>query len=245
MHPQAIIVDGSGAEEWFFQRGSRSHNKASGNTLIELPATSTSVTWITKLDSSSLKGKQQVSSKWPHVLLTNFLAWDSNHVDILVQATPNASGSLMRLLRSLSKADYLSSTIPHLTIDLPHDIDPSTKTFLETFQWPPADVYNPTNARHLSIRHRIPHQKLSEEESSARFLESFWPGDPQVSHILVLSPQVELAPNFFHCKLSSTKTMTNAMLTWKLSSEICASGVSAFDSVPCATLGCTVVRHQS
>lgn len=204
MHPQAIIVDGSGAEEWFFQKGARSHSKASSNTLIEVPAPATSVTWITKLDSSSLRGKEQVPFRWPHNILMYFLAWDNNHVDILVQATPNASGSLMRLLRSLSKADYLSGSIPHLTIDLPHDIDPSTKSFLETFQWPPADVYNPTNARHLSIRHRIPNQRLTEEESSARFLESFWPGDPRISHILVLSPQVELAPDFFHCKSSAT-----------------------------------------
>lgn len=33
-----------------------------------------------------------------------------------------------------------------------------------------------------------------------RFLESFWPINPKYSHVLVLSPQVEVSPLFFHCK---------------------------------------------
>lgn len=41
---------------------------------------------------------------------------------------------------------------------------------------------------------------LSEEDSSVRFLESFWPANPRDSHVLVLSPQTELSPQFYHCK---------------------------------------------
>lgn len=204
MHPQAIIIDGSGTEDWYFQKGARAQTKAVGNTLIELPAVSTSLSWMTKLDSASLRGTYYQSSGLPRIMLIPFPAWHSNHIDILIQVTPNASGSLIRLLRSLSLADYTLSSVPHLTIDLPHDIDPPTKTVLETFQWPPAHILNPTNAQFLSLRHRIPHQKLTEEESSARFLESFWPANPQMSHILVLSPQVELAPNYLHCKLCAS-----------------------------------------
>ncbi|KAI1461317.1 hypothetical protein F4805DRAFT_453745 [Annulohypoxylon moriforme] len=181
MHPQAIFIDGSSDEEPFFLRAAQQHSKAKKNTLIELPRRSAKrLEWLTKLDSQALR------------------MWHKNHIDILIHAIPGTSGSLIRLLRSLSAADYTSSSVPHLTIDLPHDIDPPTKRFLETFTWPPAHVYNPTNAHYLSLRHRIPHQRINEEESSARFLESFWPAQPEHSHILVLSPQVELSPDFFH-----------------------------------------------
>ncbi|KAI1377732.1 hypothetical protein F4677DRAFT_45827 [Hypoxylon crocopeplum] len=181
MHPQAILIDGSNDEERFFLQAAQQHSNAKKNTLIELPRRAGKrLEWLTKLDSQALR------------------MWNKNHIDILIHAIPGASGSLIRLLRSLSDADYTSSSVPHLTIELPHDIDPPTKRFLETFTWPPAHVYNPTNARYLSLRHRIPHQRLSEEESSARFLESFWPAQPEHSHILVLSPQVELSPDFYH-----------------------------------------------
>ncbi|KAI1083430.1 hypothetical protein F5B20DRAFT_568613 [Whalleya microplaca] len=181
MHPQAILVDGSDDEESFFLRGARQHVKVKKPTLIELPPNSAKrLDWLTKLDSTALR------------------MWDEIHIDILIHATPGASGGLIRLLKSLSAADYPSSSVPHLTIELPRDIDPPTKQFLETFIWPPPHIYNPTNARYLSLRHRIPHQRMNEEESSARFLESFWPAQPQHSHILVLSPQAELSPQFFH-----------------------------------------------
>ncbi|KAI4602425.1 hypothetical protein KJ359_009668 [Pestalotiopsis sp. 9143b] len=180
MHPQAIIVDGSGWEEYFFTGGTSKHVKAMGATLIELPYSAQNLMWMTRLDSRSLR------------------AWNSNHIDILVQATPGTAGSLIRLLRSLSAAEFTSSSIPHLTIELPPDVDPATKQFLQDFQWPPSYIPNPTGAKYVSLRHRIPRQSLTEEESSARFLESFWPADPKNSHVLVLTPQVELAPNFFH-----------------------------------------------
>ncbi|KAI1103118.1 hypothetical protein F4804DRAFT_244371 [Jackrogersella minutella] len=199
MHPQAIFIDGSSDEEPFFLRAARQHSDAKKNTLIELPRRSAKrLEWLTKLDSQALR------------------MWNKNHIDILIHAVPGASGSLIRLLRSLSDADYLSSSVPHLTIELPHDIDPPTKRFLETFTWPPPHVYNPTNARYLSLRHRIPHQKMSEEESSARFLESFWPAQPENSHILILSPQVELSPDFFnYLKYSLLEYRYSAVSTYQ------------------------------
>lgn len=100
-------------------------------------------------------------------------------------------------------ADYTSSSVPHVTIELPHDIDPPTKHFLESFKWPPVHTHSPPNAHYLSLRHRIPLYRVTEEESSSRFLESFWPADPKDSHVLVLSPNVELSPQFFHCKVLS------------------------------------------
>ncbi|KAI0453101.1 hypothetical protein F5B21DRAFT_310420 [Xylaria acuta] len=181
MHPQAIIVDGSNDEEAYFTRGLKQHVKISKTTMIELPRwASKSLSWITKLDSAALR------------------LWNKVRIDISIQATPKSSGSLIRLLRSLSAADYTSSAIPHITIELPHHIDSATKRFLDSFAWPPSQVPNPTNKRYLSLRHRISRRKLTEEESSTRFLESFWPAQPQQSHVLVLSPHVEVAPQSFN-----------------------------------------------
>jgi hypothetical protein len=100
-------------------------------------------------------------------------------------------------LDSLSKADYSKSAPPRLTIELPHDVEEPTKTFLEEFRWPPSDHSLEGNANQLNLRHRIPEPGLTAEENSIRFLESFWPTKPATSHLLVLSPQVELSNLYF------------------------------------------------
>ncbi|GAP86364.2 putative N-acetylmannosamine-6-phosphate 2-epimerase [Rosellinia necatrix] len=181
MHPQVIILDGFNEDESFFTRGLRKHLKVSKTPLIELPRFgSKSLNWITKLDSAALR------------------MWNSIKIDISIQATPKSSGGLIRLLRSLSAADYTSSAVPHITIDLPHYIPPSTKRFLDSFAWPPPYVSNPTNERYLSLRHRVSPRKLTDEEASARFLESFWPVNPEQSHLLVLSPYAEVTSQYFN-----------------------------------------------
>ncbi len=115
-------------------------------------------------------------------------------IDVIIHAQPAASGSLLRLLDSLSKADYSKSAPPRLTIELPHEVEGPTKKFLEDFRWPPSDHILEVNANQLNLRHRIPEPSLTAEENSIRFLESFWPTKPATSHLLVLSPQVELSP---------------------------------------------------
>ncbi len=97
-------------------------------------------------------------------------------------------------------ADYSGGPTPHLTIELPHDVDRAATEFLKTFQWPPARYHLPSQTRQLTLRHRIPRTRLSEEESSVRFLESFWPSNPTYSHVLVLSPNAQASPHFFQCK---------------------------------------------
>ncbi|KAL2153283.1 hypothetical protein VTH82DRAFT_4438 [Thermothelomyces myriococcoides] len=181
MHPQAVIVDASDSEEDYFLSGIRRQAADSRIPLIELPENARSrLSWITQLDSSSLA------------------AWDKISIDILVQAPPSGSGSLIHLLKSLSDADFSAGSIPHLTIDLPHDVDRATAEFLKKFQWPPGRSKTPSHARQLTLRHRIPRGSLTEEESAARFLESFWPSNSKYSHVLVLSPQAQLSPQFFH-----------------------------------------------
>jgi len=183
MHPQAVIVDGTDMEETYFAEGLRNHDSLKGTPVIELPHGGVrKLAWMTRLDSASLN------------------AWNRVHTDIIIHAYPGVSGSLIRLLKSLSNADYTAFAIPNLIIELPQKIDPPTEKYLKSFQWPPPHVPNPGNVRQLSLRHRIPRHGVSEEESSMRFLESFWPSNPQNSHVLVLSPSAEVSRSYFHCK---------------------------------------------
>ncbi|KFY33676.1 hypothetical protein V494_07419 [Pseudogymnoascus sp. VKM F-4513 (FW-928)] len=115
------------------------------------------------------------------------------------QSMPSASGSLMRLLSSLKEADYFGSPPPRLTIELPNDVDEFATRFLaHSFSWPPGEFPVHGNAQQLTLRRRIPHHRLTPEESSVRFVESFWPANRFISHVVVLSPQVELSPLYYH-----------------------------------------------
>lgn len=168
--------------------------------IIELPAGAEErLSWLTKLDAASL------------------LQWNRVSVDILIHAHTDASGSLIRLLKSLSDADYIACAIPHLTIELPEQIDPPTRQFLQDFRWPPRSAQSPTGSNQLTLRHRLSRRDLSEEESSVRFLESFWPANPSYSHVLVLSPQVELSPNYLHY-------LRMGLLEYKYSTQALAQG---------------------
>ena len=121
--------------------------------------------------------------------------WNKVTIDIIVHAQSSSSGSLMRLLDSLKKADFFSSAPPRLTVELPHKLDEPSRRYLSLFKWPPTKE----NAGSLlTLHHRIPQYGLSAEENSIRMLESFWPSNPSMSHVLVLSPQMELSPLFFH-----------------------------------------------
>ncbi|KAK4214826.1 hypothetical protein QBC37DRAFT_141170 [Rhypophila decipiens] len=181
MHPQVVLIDGSETEESYFLDAMRAQSSEIPFNLIELPNNGLKrLNWISKLDSSALS------------------AWNKVSIDILIHAPPDGAGNLIRLLKSLSAADYTACAIPHLTIELPNKVDPHTENFLENFQWPPAGIRNPTAARQLTLRHRITRSSMTEEESSVRLLESFWPVDPRYSHVLVLSPQAQLSPRFFH-----------------------------------------------
>lgn len=54
------------------------------------------------------------------------------------------------------------------------------------------------HASQVSLRHRIPRRTLTEYEASARLVESFYPVRTKNSHVLLLSPQVELSPLYYH-----------------------------------------------
>ncbi|RKF62771.1 putative conserved protein/low similarity to glucosyl transferase [Erysiphe neolycopersici] len=179
LKPEAILVDASRNEDEWFRDWIKSEAFELERTIIELPENSEEkLKWTSLLDAKSL-------SAWNQVLL-----------EIIIHPQPSATGSLVRLLESLKKADYFSSRPPHLTIELPHNIEEQTLQYLNKFKWPPFN--NPSQGNLLTLHHRIPQFELTPEDNSIRMLESFWPSDPLGSQVLILSTQAEVSPLFFH-----------------------------------------------
>ena len=131
------------------------------------------------------------------------LAWNQAEVSILIRAHQQSSGGLLRLLKSLKSAEYGTSLPPHITIELSGVIDPPTLSFLEDFQWPPQQrSTRQQNSNRLTLRHRVRPANVvddddDDDDGSVQFIESFYPKSLWHSHVLILSPQVELSPHFY------------------------------------------------
>ena len=180
MHPQAIITDDSRLEDSFFTPSMQKKAKSLNRPLIEIPeGRYEDFLWLTRLDSGSLG------------------SWHRPQVDILVHAPQDSSGGLIRLLKSLQKADYSGLRPPRLTIELPSYVEHFSKQYLEYMPWPPDDSNSPLKTSALSLRHRISATRATSESASLRFLESFYPTNTYDNHVLILSSQAELDPLFF------------------------------------------------
>ncbi|KAF2240060.1 hypothetical protein EV356DRAFT_495921 [Viridothelium virens] len=184
MHPQALFIDGSSQEDAYFSKAITTKANTYDIPIIKIPdGKLEDFRWATRLDSGSLN------------------AWYKPVVDILVHAPPKASGSLIRLLRSLEKADYSGLPPPRLTIDLPPDAEEWTKDFINKFVWPPRSAEeqkDPRKRNELRLNHRIARERVSPEDASVRFIESFYPSKTSDSHVLLLSAQAELSPRWYH-----------------------------------------------
>lgn len=181
MHPQVIIMDDSSVENQFFTRAVRSRAKEYQKAVIEVPAGRyEDFLWMARLDSGSLAN------------------WFRPQIDILVQAPHTGCGSLIRLIKSLEKADYAGLRPPSLTLELPTSIEPVAQRFFENLHWPPGRKDEPLGQNTLTLRHRIPSQHVSSEQASLRFLESFYPRHGHDNHVLILSPQAEVSPLYLH-----------------------------------------------
>ncbi|RKF81598.1 hypothetical protein GcC1_024029 [Golovinomyces cichoracearum] len=176
---KVLLVNVSEAEESWFLKMIKSAASDTETTLIELPENSEeNLRWIFSLDSKSLS------------------AWNKISVEVVIHLQQSGTGSLVRLLESLKKADYFSSRPPHLTIELPHTIEEETALYLRNFKYPAMDELKQDSFS--TLHHRIPQHNLTPEENSIRMMESFWPADPSNSHVLILSPQGDVSPMFFH-----------------------------------------------
>jgi hypothetical protein len=178
MMPRAVLIDSENREDAFLIRAMRDKTKELGLPLIELPVNAAeNLKWISKLDGSSLT------------------EWNDISVEIFIHAPPESSGSLIRLLKSIQNADYFGSPLPRITIELPNHIDAPTSRFLGSFRWPPKSE---AGSSKLILRHRLLSKHLDSTQASLRQIESFYPSNVPQSNILVLSPQVELSPQYFH-----------------------------------------------
>jgi hypothetical protein len=194
LHPQVAIMDDSLSENAFFVKGIRSKTASLDIPLIEIPKNHWEhFMWMARLDSGSLSN------------------WHQPTVDILIQAPTDASGGILRLLKSLKEADYSGLRPPRLTIELPAEVDNSVRDYLEGFVWPPGTNHNPLLSNQITIRRRIAHQHSTQEESAIRFLELFYPTSTKNSHVLLLTPNAQLSPLFYHY-------LTYVMLEYKYSS---------------------------
>lgn len=180
MHPQAVIVDDSHVEDAFFIRALRSKLGVLVTPLIEIPKGKyEDFLWITRLDTGGLT------------------SWHKPSINILIQAQPHSSGSLLRLLHSIKAADYSGLSHPEITIDLPPDVEPFARDYLRDFEWPPHQDPTGPRQRKVKVHHRISTAKTTTENNALRFLESFYPVDPVHSHVLLLSTQTELSPLYY------------------------------------------------
>jgi len=180
MHPQAVIIDDSTIEDAFFIRALRSKLGLLATPLIEIPKGKyEDFLWMTRLDTGGLT------------------SWHKPSINILIQAQPHSSGSLLRLLHSIKTADYSGLPHPEITIDLPPDVEPFARDYLRDFQWPPHQDPTGPRQRKVKVHHRISTAKTTTENSALRFLESFYPVDTDHSHVLLLSTQAELSPLYY------------------------------------------------
>lgn len=63
MHPQAVFIDSSAAEEDYFLSAARDMVRRTRSALIELPENPrTSLAWVTKLDAAALSGRSYYTS---------------------------------------------------------------------------------------------------------------------------------------------------------------------------------------
>ncbi|KAK5204092.1 hypothetical protein LTR41_010304 [Exophiala xenobiotica] len=176
-HLQAVLVGDDNHEDGYFVRALREKTASMGLSLITLPAAGLgSLSWISSLDGAALNHVSKI------------------HIDIVIQARPESSASLIRLLRSIKEADYSGWSLPRLTIELPAIVDPFLAGYLARFKWP-SDASG--SESRLVVRRRMDTSLLTPSQASLRTLESFYPLVPGESHVLLLSPEAELSTGYF------------------------------------------------
>lgn len=172
---QAVVIIDS--DESSFLDTIRDKASISGIPLIDLPVGGLqSLSWLSSLD------------------IVSFSYLNKIQIDIVIHAQIESSASLMRLLRSIKDADYAGWKFPRVTVELPSSVDPFLADYLSNFRWS-SDSAGHENR--LVVRHRLDSRVMSPVQASMRTVESFYPLGASTSHVLMLSPNVELSPNYF------------------------------------------------
>lgn len=176
LKPSVVIIDQRQASNTHFKTALQEKLDSVRTPLSIIPNDAhTSMSWITTLDGKGLSLLNQ------------------NQIDIIIQPYKQSAGSLIRLLESIKSAHYTGLPLPRITVELPHTIDPFALRYLENFHWPHD---SPISQSKLILRRRIDNNKLTPAIATLRTLESFYPPTTPASHVLVLSPDVELSPSY-------------------------------------------------
>ena len=178
LRPTAFIIDQQQSKDEVF-KGALDEKLASFwmSPVIIPDDTSTSMSWVISLDGKALSLLNQVQ------------------IDVIITPYKDSAGSLVRLLSSIQNARYEGLPLPHITVELPHDIDGFALDYLKNFRW--SDNRGIGESK-LVLRRRLDVGQLIPDLASLRTIESFYPPSSPLSHALVLSPDVELSPNYMH-----------------------------------------------
>ena len=181
LHPQVYIVESEENEDMPFSKSIKQHAQRHDAPFIRLsPNALQTMRWMTRLDTASLS------------------VWHKTTTEILIRASSAASGSFIRLLRSIERADYFGVRPPHITIELPPQVNQDVDDFLESFVWPPLDSQGSSHASQVKLLRRTSLDPLDPNDASVRYIEAFWPARTRDSHVILLSQDVELSPMYYH-----------------------------------------------
>ncbi|KAK4920289.1 hypothetical protein LTR66_016738 [Elasticomyces elasticus] len=172
----SVIVNQAQVDDKLFFHALRDKLDQLQTSLVIIPNDALSrMNWVASLDGRVLS------------LLNNI------QIDIVIQPGTDIAGGLLRLLNSLQAADYAGFPVPRIIIDMPPNVSPVTQFFLENFHWP-KDRASSDNKLMIYQRMNSTH---SHADSVSRSMELFYPSPWPMSHVLVLSTDVELSPQYY------------------------------------------------
>ncbi|KAK5078085.1 hypothetical protein LTR64_003510 [Lithohypha guttulata] len=176
LKPAAFLVDQQQIDHELFGLTIKEKVASIWTPLITVPNHAPpSTSWLSSLDGTGLS------------LLNNL------EINIIITPFRNSAGSLIRLLNSLQSADYAGLSLPRITVEIPQNVDTFALHYLENFRWP-----NHQGENKLILRRQINPAKSDPASASIHTTESFYPPSTPMSHVLVLSPDVEPSPNYLH-----------------------------------------------
>lgn len=181
IRPEAFLTVEASHEEKPFIDALKINTAKIHKPMIEIPSDGgDKLMWLTRLDAKSLT------------------SWQYLDIRILIQITKENVGGLSELLKSIAAADYTGHRYPHITFDIPADLDIPSKNVAEGFLWPPNTKIKAVSRSEITIRKRISHKHVTPLESSIRMIEDFYPTQPTYEHIMVLSSDVQLSYVWYH-----------------------------------------------
>ncbi|KAF3924015.1 hypothetical protein ABW21_db0205030 [Orbilia brochopaga] len=167
--PTVLVTDSDREDAWFRAAITQKAEELQ-IAHVTLPHDVSTIPWLPKLDAMSLG------------------SWHKPAIDIVIHADAH-SGRLVRLLKTLEKADYFNAPLPRLFIDLDPSTDKSVRDFITSYKWPSKD--------RLFVRHRILPKSSTRDDDALSIVESFFPNSEN-SAVLLLSPNIELSPFYYH-----------------------------------------------